>query len=179
MIAVVSGTSPFRRNHGRAKRMGRGAFPAKSWAIEGFGNPTQDLPSDTKRRFVERGLGEFEPGEGIEAGIFRSQTEPRKRDSADTAPLSVHRFEDLKDHFLGYLVAFFGDKTWVGVGNLVLTSFELLDGHQNTRREVDRFKARDDDGYLILLSDGQVFMVAHYSANVTSSKEALDAIGRV
>jgi len=76
-------------------------------------------------------------------------------------------------------VTFPRDKARVSVCDFMLACFELLDGHQDARGEIDWFEASDDDRDLILLSNGQILMVTHHRADVTRCQETLDTIGGI
>lgn len=115
----------------------------------------------------------------IKAFVGRAQAETAAGNFANASPLAGNGLEDLANELLRGTIPFLPNGTTILVLDFGAAVFQLLDAHQDSLQDIQRFKPRNHDRHAVLRRERQVFFIAHDGANMTGSEKPLHAaIGR-
>ena len=121
----------------------------KGGAIVRLFDAAQDFAADADLRLERVNLGDIEELLRIVRGKLLTQAVAAVRDGADAAPLAIAYLEDFGDEVLRRQIAGLVEYARVLILDDGAPLLKLLDGHQHAFKDVQRFKAGDDDGHLV------------------------------
>src|SRR6266567_54239 len=116
----------------------------------------QNLAADADLRLKGGDLSDVEELFRVLCGKFAAQTVAAHRNCADAAPFAVAYFEDFANQLLRRKISGLIEYARVLVLYDCASVFQLLDGHQDSFKNVQRLESGDYDRCFVAGADGKV-----------------------
>lgn len=175
-VAVVGGTSAFRRHHGRPQGIVGRAPDRECRAVGRLPQSLQHLCTDAFRRFIRGDQVKIEDLVCVVCGVLVPQAQAALRNHADSPPLLVANFKHFSYRPLRKKIAVIAHGSHVLVFNLGLPCFQLYHHHEHSLQQVHGFESSNDDGDREVSYQPFVFPASHDRADMARCDESLYAV---
>ena len=152
------------------------ALPPERRTIMRLLQPLQHLTSDAERRLLSLDISHIKDSLCVIVGVFIVQRIATSRYLSYATPLPVCHFEHLGHQLLRRDISFSPHRTRILIFDVNPSLLKLLHSHVHTLQDVDRLEAGHNNRHVILRRNGDVFLIAHDSTDMSSSQKPLHKI---
>ena len=141
VVAVICSACPFAGNHTGPHRINRGANRLVQRALRRCLCPREDLAAGTPLGILHLRDLYLKDFLGIEGGIFFFNAIAALGDDTDTPPSSIRDIKYVLHHSLCLWISYSGYGPRIGIRQLRMAGFELLDEKRNRLEDIGRFES--------------------------------------